>query len=227
MLLLGESVPQNCRKTLTESGYAFEILPPWNALPKPIRTHPDMLVYQLRDGLLLAGDYYRENKQFFDKLSVSLTVDESIHGGEYPWHCALNALRMGTTVFGNAKALSAYIVKDAENLKNVRQGYANCSTCAVCENAAITADCGMAHAMSKNAIDVMLISSGNILLPGYDTGFIGGAALTLSYDTIAFFGNPMRHPDGQKIIAYIESRGKKVFSLSDDILLDCGGAILL
>ena len=59
---------------------------------------------------------------------------------------------------------------------NVSQGYAKCSTCVVGEDAIITYDRGIAKAADAAGMDVLVIEPGHVDLPGYDTGFIGGAS---------------------------------------------------
>lgn len=41
---------------------------------------------------------------------------------------------------------------------------------------------------------MLLISSGDIKLEGYDYGFIGGASGKISDNTVVFFGNAEMHP---------------------------------
>ena len=94
----------------------------------------------------------------------------------------------------------------------VKQGYAACACLKVTENAIVTSDIGIAKAAEQRGVDVLRISAGNIDLPGYDCGFIGGTAF-LHEDTLYFAGDLWTHPDGKSIADFCISHGVKTYSL--------------
>ena len=69
---------------------------------------------------------------------------------------------------------------------NTKQGYARCDVLPL-ESAgkAVTADRGMAKALTENRIDVMVIRPGGIALDGCEYGFIGGASAPVVIPIIA------------------------------------------
>jgi hypothetical protein len=73
-------------------------------------------------------------------------------------------------------------------------------------------------------MDVLMITPGHILLPGYDTGFIGGASGRIG-DTVIFNGDLSAHPDSDRIIRFIEDRGLKVRWFPEWPLKDIGSII--
>ena len=93
-------------------------------------------------------------------------------------------------------------------------------------NNAITGDEGMARALTSVGIKVTLISNGDISLPPYDYGFIGGTAGVLG-NTVYFLGNPMLYRDGDKIVKAITEAGYKFEALSDEPLSDLGRIIFI
>lgn len=66
--------------------------------------------------------------------------------------------------------------KNDIEIVNINQGYARCSTLILNNRTAVTADISVKNALEKDGAKVLLISSGDIKLEGYDYGFIGGAS---------------------------------------------------
>ena len=70
--------------------------------------------------------------------------------------------------------------------------------------------------------EVLFLTPGGIRLPGYNTGFIGGAGGYVSGNAV-FFGDVRRHPDGERIGLALAQRGIVCHALSEDPLTDFGG----
>ena len=79
----------------------------------------------------------------------------------------------------------------------------------------------------KYGIDCLLIEKGHIDLFELNYGFIGGCSFLISNNELAFLGNIKNHTDYDKILDFIQSKNKKLVSLSDDKLLDLGSVIPL
>ena len=137
---------------------------------------------------------------------------------------------MGNYAIFNPKCIDGSL---ADQLKNngfepilVKQGYAGCSICKVSDNAIITADQSIANKLNEAGIDLLEIKSGNIALPGYDTGFIGGCSFC-DNDNVYFYGDIDKHPDGNQILQFIEKHGKHTVCLHSDTLIDIGGFVMI
>lgn len=109
----------------------------------------------------------------------------------------------------------------------VNQGYAKCSVCAVDERSIITQDPSIAQAAKRHGLNVLKIQAGRILLPGYDTGFIGGCSGLLGRKLLAFTGSLGAHPDGEWIKEFLHSRGVEPLELTDGPLYDVGSILPL
>jgi hypothetical protein len=109
----------------------------------------------------------------------------------------------------------------------VKQGYTKCSTCVVGENAIITADASIANAALANSVETLLIRSGHIALPGFDYGFIGGAAGLIDNSLLAVCGKLASHPDSGAIRAFCTARCVNIVELADRPLIDIGGIVTL
>ena len=200
--------------------YEIRLLPPCAALAEPVSKHADMLVGLLDKRIVLRRRYYEKNKELFSGLDVCLTDEEQ--GGEYPRDVLLNFIDTENAVIGYGKAITKLINKP---VVNVKQGYARCSTL-ICRNFAVSADKGILKALASLGYDTLEISAGNIELPGYENGFIGGASFSDGGD-VYFFGSLSYHPDGKRIKEFVSSHGAMIHELDGGPLVDLGGAAVI
>lgn len=170
------------------------------------------------------------------RLSEALSRDYHViscgkrFSGSYPDNTCLSAVTCGDKLIGRIASLDekvkAYCHDHKIELIHVNQGYAKCSCVQIADNAVITADNGIIHALRNTDIDVLPIGKGSVRLDGADYGFLGGAS---GYDrdkhTIYFCGDIDRHPDSERIKRFCEIHHTKVISLSEDELTDIGGII--
>ena len=64
------------------------------------------------------------------------------------------------------------------------------------ESAIITDDVSIASAAEKNGLAVLLVSKGDVALPGREYGFIGGCCGLIAPDTMLFNGSLASHKAG-------------------------------
>ena len=232
-VLVDSRIPKKCADTLYGLGFELIPLPAFSALPAPVATHPDMLLFIAEKNIICHKDYLSANPDIFEKISAEgydiITTDEEI-SNEYPSDILLNALHISDTVYCKQNSISHFIkdfvARKNLNICNVKQGYSKCSVCVVDDDSAITSDPSLCRAMVASGIDVLLISSGNITLSGYDTGFIGGCS-GQNGDTVYFSGNILLHPDGEKIVDFCAKHKKTAVSLSEEPLLDIGSIFFI
>jgi hypothetical protein len=158
--------------------------------------------------------------------NVKMTFTDDKVGNSYPNDAVYNALVMGDKLFARMDSLSAEIKTCDLKLINTKQGYPACTTLKLNESTAITSDVGTARIMSEIGISVTLIENGDITLPPYEYGFVGGASGVYK-DTVFFLGDVMTHRDKDKILSAISLAGMKARSLSDEPLCDLGGIIFI
>jgi hypothetical protein len=134
---------------------------------------------------------------------------------------------MGEYLFSKADTVSDAIkdyAKEANlTLVNVNQGYPACTVLKLTEKIAVTADDGMAKALSDKGITVYKIeNSDKIKLPPYPYGFIGGCAGVFK-DKVYFAGDLHFHPSCDIIKEAAAAAGLECVSLADgENLLDVG-----
>ena len=222
---LSQNADKRIFNALWQEGFETVSLPPFSALSHPVDTHADMLLFSLGDTIFVHRDYPIEIKGF-DKV---VKIDEPV-SDKYPNDVLLNIALLGKNAFANTKYASKTVLKHLEekgfSINHISQGYAHCSTCIVSENALITADLGIAEAAQKVGVDVLKIGEGNINLPPYNHGFIGGSCGSCG-DKIYFCGSLNYHPDGEKIRRFCAFYGKTAIDLFDAPLVDVGGILFV
>ena len=227
--LVDERVSDKCSESLASRGFSVIKLPKIDRLPAPIASHTDIICFSLGGKLFFSESYFKAN---FDTLSpllpnISLLTREE-QGVNYPLDAIFNGLLLSGRLFCKSDSFCREIIEYAENegfeIISVKQGYPACVTLKVGESAVVTADRGMARVLTENGISVLTIENGDIALPPYEYGFIGGCAGAFGSE-IFFLGDIKKHRSGEKICEFIEMFGKKAVSLSDEPLSDLGGII--
>lgn len=219
------------RKKLEELSVKLIDITPHKWLDNAICSHADMLLHHLGENRVIIaqkGACY-EKELVKNGFQVSYTAQELEN--KYPKDILLNAARLGNKLICSKKnideSLTRYCGENNIEIIDVNQGYARCSCCIVNENAVITADSAIYNACQSHNIDALKISAGNIVLKGYNYGFIGGACGLIDKNLMAFCGNIALHPDGEKIAEFLRFHGVDYISLSDGELEDIGGILPL
>ena len=204
-IYLSELAQEPFLRYLLSKGHTIEKIPSYPHICSGISSHADLFFCDL-GGRLFRGDPLRV-------------------GASYPADIPYNACSTGRYFIHNLKYTDPLLLETARKsgqiLIHVSQGYARCSCLPINETSVITADRGIAAACRKSGLDVLLIETGHILLPGYPWGFIGGTAGKIGKE-ILFHGDLFSHPNGTEIRDFIEERGLKVIRFSCFPLTDIG-----
>ncbi len=233
--IVDERMPEAAKRRLAIEGFYIIEARPSKKLSAPLSSHPDMLFFFHEKTLISSAEYCDEHPYIFEDLSrlvpgltIKLTGDE--FGSKYPRDAIFNALVMKDKIFLKNDSVSEAIIEYAKQrgLKacKTKQGYPACTTLALSEGSAITADEGMAKALSSVGIDVTLIKNGDVSLPPYEYGFIGGASGVFR-DKLYFIGDYKLHKDAEKIEKAARRAGLTPISLGDFPLIDLGRIIFI
>ena len=207
------------------------LLPPAEEMDPRVAFHPDMLMMAIGRDVAVPAFYASRAdvrpilNTLRHRCGIRVMTTEKIPGDSYPHDVVCNALMYGGKLYGKLSALAPEILRlaDADGIEavDVAQGYAGCSALA-CRDILLTADPSIRSAISERGGNVLLLSPGGIDLPGYDTGFIGGAGGCADGHAV-FFGDVRRHPDGERIAQALSARGIVCHCLGDGNLTDFGG----
>lgn len=214
----------------------FEILqlPPDSSLPEAVNGHSDLLIFRLKNQLITRKSYYRTAKDkielICEKSGLELILSGAEAGDRYPKDCGLCAAVSGRNIICRKTSADGEILRLAGDygytLIDVPQGYSKCSCAVLADGAIITADRGIANVTQAKGIETLLISEGNVELPGYSYGFIGGAS-GLCGNKLYFCGDLKSHPDHKAIEEFAQKHNTLCISLSDEMLYDVGSLIFI
>jgi len=228
-------MPDAAKNKLSMLGcYVIELMPDAR-LSEPIASHPDMILFHHKRTVITSSEYCERYPYVFEDISrlvpgLRLIFTEDAISSSYPSDARFNALALGRRLFCRKESISAAILdyaKSAElSVVPTKQGYPACTTLALSENAAISADRGMLHALRSEGVTAYEIENGDISLPPYEYGFIGGAA-GLTDGKLLFIGDPEHHPSYKTIKQAADEEGLKIISLYDGELLDLGRIIFI
>lgn len=147
---------------------------------------------------------------------------------KYPDDVRYNAVSTGKYFIHNTAFTDRELLRLSKALSqtliNVRQGYTKCSTVVVDEDSIITYDKAIAMPALNAGLNVLLTKPGQVELPGFNEGFLGGCSGRID-DEIIFHGNLSAHSDFKKIVDFIEKRNLKCKWFEDFPLTDIGSII--
>lgn len=210
------------------------LLPPAKYLSKAIASHPDMLMFIGFGRLFCHKLYYEDNAALVDRIceisKLTLTLSNEPTGDKYPQDVLFNAGIIGKRMICNEKTVSRLILNSAQEngyeIIQVPQGYTKCSICVISDHAIITSDKAIARICEASSINVLEVSDGNISLPPYSYGFIGGASGACG-DKVYFCGSLDSHPDGKRIKEFCKKHQRIAISLSEETLQDVGSLFFI
>ncbi len=235
LALIDERMPEKAKRKLTLDGFCLVEMKPSKNISEPIASHPDMILFSDGKHIFTSSEYIDEHPFIFEDImrlvpGISLFASNEAPAKKYPYDAIFNALKVGNKLFIKTATASKAILDYAEkcNLEiiDTKQGYPACTVLPISNSSCITADKGMAKLLLKNGINVTEIQNGNIQLPPYEYGFIGGAAGRYG-DRLYFIGDISRHPDYEKIKTVCTEEKLTPVSLFDGDLLDLGRIIFI
>ncbi len=232
--LVDGRISEKCERRLILEGFLVIKLPASRRLSTPLASHPDMLLFCHSNNIIASAEYCESFPYVFSDIrefskNARLTFTSDTFSEKYPYDAIFNALVIGENIFLKTDTASAavkdYAKRKGIKLVNTEQGYPACTVLAF-GNSAITADKGMAKILRENGVCITEISNGDVSLPPYEYGFIGGASGVFR-DKVYFIGDISTHRDYSVIRKAILDAGYTPVSLSDEPLVDLGRIIFI
>lgn len=224
LAIISESAPPSAVSHLQRSFVTIS-LPADPFLAPPVASHPDMLITIIDHTLFCHQGYYTAASVQIDAITamchLRLVCTTGPRGPEYPEDVGLNTLmlrdrqKLIARQASLATELLPYLAADT------RQGYAGCSSLYV-KGTILTADPSIRWAAEKLGVRVFALPSGEILLPGYDTGLIGGCGGVWN-NTVYLYGNIRNCAPGRALKQFCHEAGVSIVELLDAPLSDYGG----
>lgn len=197
-------------------------------IDKSVSFHADMLCTHVGGNKFVVDKSQRKLIEELNSLGANAVPTKNMIAGLYPNDIGLNFSLVGECVFGKIDSCDEALLNEIKGYRfySCKQGYCKCSSLIVNNDALITDDSSVYEIALKSGMNALLISKGDIALPGHDYGFIGGTAAKISKDEFLFFGDVTKHRDYKKIADFLEKYGCKIISL-DFPLTDFGGFVLV
>lgn len=179
--VIGENAPNVLIRALESKGDTVITLPPHPALPQPVASHADLLVFFSKKGIYTFRSYAMlaesQLNQISELLRLPIRICEEEPSDRYPQDTLLDALPMGNFLFCRPSSTASILLQENDlRVVSVAQGYTKCAALPIGTSALITSDPSIAAACEPLGIACLMLPSGGICLPGYNTGFIGGAS---------------------------------------------------
>ena len=235
LAVIGETAPASLVGVLGHEGFRVLRLPRNPRLPVPVAAHPDLSVFFAPDAIYTTAGYAALAQA--ELALLCRTADRPLRtvtrevGDLYPQDILLDALPLGGLLFCLPHATAPELTSHpAYRTVAVKQGYAKCAALPIGSGALASADPSILGAAEREGLETVRLTAGGIVLDGYGTGFIGGAASFAPYggcETLFFCGALGRYPDGARLTAALTAHGLRVCDIPDEPLTDVGTVFLL
>ena len=227
LAVVGERCPAHAVDALLSLPDVDKIirLPADRQIGEPISDHPDSLICICEGKLFVHSEYAKvaayELSYIAERGRLEICTVECERDALYPLDCGFNALYLPDRhlLIGRRKSL-AEPLKSIVNA-NTNQGYAGCAAL-YAGGHIITADPSMEKSAFSLNVPVYKIKGGDISLPGYNEGFIGGAGGAFER-TVCLFGSPKHSESARSDENFCKCNFLNLFSLEDGPLTDRGG----
>ncbi|MBO4818670.1 MAG: hypothetical protein J5528_00905 [Firmicutes bacterium] len=187
---MSEKANRELLSYLRSEGHETILVSEMGNVSEPVSCHPDIYY------CILGGGIYEGDPSFLSP--------------KYPGDVLYNAAEVGK-YFICSKYTCEGLREKASALGltpvTVPQGYVKCNLAVLDESHVITEDKGIAKALSKLPdVQCLLIKPRQVMLPGFDYGFIGGACGRVG-DKMIFNGDLKAHSNYDEIDAFCRECG--------------------
>lgn len=229
LIIISIQANDNVKSNLSSIGKIVELTPNrW--LPKEVSCHPDMIFSRIsNEKIVYAPDTDDKVLSQINSFGIELIQGSTYLQYSYPNDIAYNTLYMGRIFFHNINYTDAVVCEEYKKklIKpiHVKQGYTGCTSIGFYDkNCIITADSKVSSIAEAIGFNVLRIpNTKEIILPGYEYGFIGGGC---GYDldkTLFVNGDIEKLSYGTAIKKYLQDKDILIKSLSKKAVVDIGG----
>ncbi len=190
----------------------------------PVSDHSDLQVLHIGEGNIIAVP---ELADVFTDFGFNVVEHRLTDGFLYPYNAELCSLVTPKYVFGLNNIFGDTEIDTELYYIRVKQGYTRCSVAVVSESAYITSDVSIHKLLCSLGLDVLLLPAGDISLPPYAYGFIGGCCGKLAKNILAFAGSLEHYKYGDMVKGFLKRHGIQPLYLLDTRLVDIGGILPL
>jgi len=227
LIVIDERIPFEAKKRLANFGKLVEF-ETQNITYPAISGHPDIFLCQTPHSLICAPNLPEKYVALFESENILFQIGENKVGEEFPDTVFYNCVVSEDFLLHKKPYTDPQILAHSKQLEfiEIPQAYTRCSLMALPSQNFITSDKGIEKALKRHKLNVNYFSPEEILLPGMQHGFIGGA-LGLNTGKLFVIGNPDFHSWGTQFKALINQQALELISLYDGPFFDGGGIFFL
>lgn len=210
---------------LMKAGINVLAVPSSDVLYQAVCGHPDMLLNIIdRRTVMVHRDMQEDFLGKLRDLNINILISKNRLQTNYPDNIILNAINLDNLFIHNIKHTDRELLNQVKDkkIKTVKQGYTKCSTAVVSSTALMTSDNGIAKCAQEEGLDVLLLPTGDILLPGLDYGFIGGCCGIIEEGLLAFYGSLKHYAYESEVMNFLKKHKVEPLFLRDGKLVDRG-----
>ena len=198
LIIIDKKLPKEAKDKLHNYGDLYE-LETSNIVYDAISGHPDIFIFQNKNKLIIAPQTPISLINKLVKNNIDFEIGDEKLGIKYPLTTVYNIASFNDIFIGNNRYCDSKIIELSEDRKwvHTNQSYARCNTLILDNDSIITSDKNLENSF-KNTL---IIKTKDILLKGFDYGFIGGCA-GIHNKNIFFTGSLSNHSQGQKIKSF-------------------------
>lgn len=199
-----------------------------NIVYDSISGHPDIFFSQVVGQLIIAPNLPDFYKTILRDLKLPYKEGEFPVGAKHPETAGYNVVCTNTYLIHNFRYTDPVITRTGEDLEliHVNQGYTRCNLLPLKNDHFITSDESVFKTFNYLKLNILYVSTKDILLPGKTHGFLGGACGIVD-DKIFIIGSLKHHSNGKKVTDYLTGLKYQVIELYEGPLFDGGSLIFL
>ncbi|MCK4679121.1 MAG: hypothetical protein KAT48_13385 [Bacteroidales bacterium] len=225
LIIVDKKIPAEAKENLSKYGKLLNFSSS-GITYEAISGHPDIFFCKIGKELIVAPNTPEEFTKELKNNGISFKMGSRDVGGKYPDSAIYNAMVTDHHFVHNCDISDTMLLAKARQLKriHINQGYCRCNLLLLKDNHFITSDKGISKALIRQFFTGRYVAPDDVLLPGFDHGFLGGA-MGVWQDKVFVIGNLDYLEKGKKIRKIVGALDYELIELYDGPLFD-GGSIL-
>lgn len=228
MFILADSrIPQQAKDNLSKYGDIIHFSTE-GLVYDAISGHPDIFFCQVNEKLVVAPNVPDLYKNILSKNNIPFIEGEEPVGKKYPETAHYNIVATQNYLIHNFRYTDSVITNlgNGFDLIHSGQGYTRCNLVPLADDHFITSDEGIRRVIQGYNLPYLFIDSKDVLLPGVNQGFFGGAC-GVHEDMFFVIGSLSKFKDGNKVKEYLKKFDYKIIELYDGPLFDGGSLFFI
>jgi len=227
LIIADKKIPEKAKSNLRKYG-ELVLLETKGITEESISGHPDIFFCRTPGTLVIAPNLPETVKKILSEKNIAFTEGSSPVEVKYPFSASYNAVVTENFFIHHTGITDTIVTDNCIHLSKIHvlQGYTRCNLLRLDEGHFITSDKGIYKTLTEKGLFALYVSPSDIILPGHDYGFFGGAC-GIFENTFFVIGNLSKYCDGEKVKSFVEKFHYDIIELYDGPLFDGGSVLFL